>query len=120
MPRKPQIPVPPKGSGPSGQRLWRSVVDVYTLEEHEQALLKEACRCADLLDQLAAVIAKEGPTVNGRMNPAVRESREQKIASARLISALRLPAGPENEQAAGRRPQRCSGARGVYQFPGVS
>jgi hypothetical protein len=28
-------PKPPKGTGPSGGRLWDSVVDVFVLDEHE-------------------------------------------------------------------------------------
>ncbi len=73
-----------------------------------------------MLDKLAAVIDKDGPTVQGgRMHPAVRESRQQQIVLARLLAALRLPAGDEADPAPARRPQRRSGARGVYPIGGA-
>jgi hypothetical protein len=39
------------------------------------------------------------------------EARQQRIALARLLAALRLPSGEEGEQ--DRRPQRRMGVRGV-------
>jgi hypothetical protein len=113
-----KIPAAPKGTGPSGTKLWRDVLSKYELEEHELALLREMLRTVDLLDKLAAITAREGLMVKGphgsKPHPAVTESRQQKIALARLTAALRLPAGDENDQAAGRRPQRRVGVRGVY------
>jgi hypothetical protein len=55
----------------------------------------------------------EGPH-GSKPHPAVVEARQSKIALARLTAALRLPAGDETDQAAGRRPQRRVGMRGVY------
>lgn len=113
-----QIPPPPKGTRPSGRALWRDVLSRYELEQHELALLREMVRTVDLLDKLAVVADKEGPMVAGphgkKPHPAITESRQQRIAFARLTAALRLPAGAENDQATGRRPQRRVGARGVY------
>lgn len=93
------------------------------MERHEERLLLEMCRSADLLDSLAAVIESEGPMVDGRAHPAAVESRQQKIAFARLSAALRLPAGDADsgdQQAGARRPQRRVGARGVYGLRGVA
>ena len=42
-----------------------------------------------MLDKLAGVIDRDGPTIQGRMHPAVRESRQQQIVLARLLAALR-------------------------------
>jgi hypothetical protein len=113
-----KIPATPKGTGPSGTKLWRDVLSKYELEEHELALLREMLRTVDLLDKLAAITAREGLMVKGawgsKPHPAVTESRQQKIALARLTAALRLPAGDENDPAVGRRPQRRVGVRGVY------
>jgi hypothetical protein len=47
-------------------------------------------------------------------HPAVVEARQQRLALARLLAALRLPAGAEDDLAAGRRPQRRVGVRGFY------
>jgi hypothetical protein len=117
MARKtPSVPAPPKGTGVSGARLWRDVTSRYELEEHELLLLRQAFRATDMLDRLAAVVDKEGPTLDGRLHPAVRESRQQQIVVARLLAALRLPCGDEADA---RRPQRRSGARGVYPIGGA-
>lgn len=55
-----------------------------------------------------------------KAHPAAVEARAQKIALARLLAALRLPAGAEDDQASGRRPQRRSGPRGVYGIRGAA
>jgi hypothetical protein len=120
---KREVPSPPRGTRANGRKLWSDVLRKYELEQHELALLGEIVRTIDLLDQLAAVAAREGLMVEGawgsKPHPAITESRQQKIALARLTAALRLPAGDENDQAAGRRPQRRLGARGVYALPGA-
>jgi hypothetical protein len=115
---KKQIPAPPKGTGVNGAKLWRDLLGKYEFEQHELALLSEMVRTVDLLDQLAAIAAREGLMVEGphgsKPHPAVVEARQSKIALARLTAALRLPAGDENDPAVGRRPQRRVGMRGVY------
>jgi hypothetical protein len=111
-------PTPPKGTGKAGAALWHSVVDEFDLEEHERALLVEAVRTVDLLDELDEAVKAEGAIVESpqgrKANPAAVEARQQRIALARLLAALRLPSGEAGDQAAGARPQRRVGARGVY------
>lgn len=107
-----KTPGAPKGTGASGRALWRDVLGKYELEQHELALLREAVRTVTDLDKLAAVVAAEGVTLGSRPHPALAESRQLRIALARLLGALRLPAG--DEDATIRRPQRRVGARGVY------
>jgi hypothetical protein len=46
------------------------------------------------------------------------EARQQRIGLARLLAALRLPAG--EEEADDRRPQRQMGVRGVYGVGGAA
>lgn len=36
-----KIPVPPRGTGRNGGKLWRDVLGRYELEQHEMALLRE-------------------------------------------------------------------------------
>jgi hypothetical protein len=108
------IPKPPNGAGTAGKRLWRAVLDAYELDEHELSLLRQAVRCADLCDQLQAVVDEQGPMVTTRLgevkaHPAVVELRQQRITLARLIVALRVPLGEQDE---GRGQHR--GIRGVY------
>ncbi len=111
-------PRPPRGTGRAGAALWRAVLAEYELEEHELLLLREAVRTVDVLDDLALLVARDGAVVGSsqgdRAHPALVEARQQRIALARLLAALRLPAGEESEGGRDRRPQRRVGVRGVY------
>ncbi|HWC35820.1 MAG TPA: hypothetical protein VG650_13465 [Mycobacteriales bacterium] len=95
----------------------------FELDEHEMALLLEAVRTVDLLDVLEAAVRQDGPLIDSsqglRAHPAVVEARQQRIALARLLAALRLPIGDEGQQAADVRPQRRSGVRGAYSLRSV-
>jgi hypothetical protein len=122
-----RVPPAPAGSKSSGKRLWRSILAEYELEEHETALLREMVRTVDQLDQLQAVVERDGPMVAGpglakRVHPALVEARQLRITLARLAAALRLPAGDEEGDAkqGTRRPQRRVGVRGPYRLRGVS
>ena len=112
-------PRTPDGLRAPGLRLWRSVVDVWSLDEHELAMLVEAVRTVDLLDRL---VRKDGPIIptpqGPRAHPAAVEARQQRIALARLLAALRLPDGEEGDESQNRR-QRRVGARGVYGIRGA-
>ncbi len=105
-------PKPPPGLGTSGRRLWRSVVDSYTMAEHELTLLREACRTADAVDLLQAQLDRDGVMSESsqgvRVHPALAELRQQRITLARLLAALQVPA----EQGDQSRPVRAP--RGVY------
>jgi hypothetical protein len=106
---------PPEGVQEAGARLWASVLADYELEEHERALLVEAVRTLDLLTDLEALVRVEGPVIDSpqgrKAHPAAVEARQQRIALARLLAALRLPTGDESDEA---RPQRRVGVRGHY------
>ncbi|MFG2145533.1 hypothetical protein ACGFRG_15220 [Streptomyces sp. NPDC048696] len=106
----------PDALGPRGARLWHEVTERYELDAHELALLEEMARTADDLDALAERVRAQGHTVGGRVNPALVESRQLRIAFARLAAALRLPTGDETDG----RPQRRSGVRGTYTLGRVS
>jgi hypothetical protein len=56
---------PPKGTKSAGRRLWRSVTDEYDLSGAELEILGQAVRVADVLDDLAAIVAAEGVVENG-------------------------------------------------------
>ena len=55
---------PPAGTRAPGRRLWTSVMDEFSLDEHELVLLREACRTVDLLDLLDAEVRDGGPIVD--------------------------------------------------------
>jgi hypothetical protein len=102
-------PRSPAGLQIAGKRLWRAIAGQFELEQHEAELLTAACRTADVLERLDDVVrGAELLTAEGRPRPALIEQRQQQIALARLLAALRLP------DAEDVRPQRRS-SRGVYQ-----
>lgn len=106
----------PRGLKAAGRKLWDSVCTDFELEPYEASLLLQACQTADIIADLQVTIDKLGVDCAGR---ELAEIRQQRLTFARLIVALRLPAGAESNPAAGRRPQRRGGVRGVYQIGGV-
>lgn len=118
------VPKVPAGTRASGKRLWASVLADYELEEHEMAMLREAVRTVDLLDELDKVVQDDGAVISSpqgvKAHPAAVEARQQRIALARLLAAMRLPAGEEGDEAGSpRRPQRRVGFRRPYGIRGA-
>lgn len=117
-------PKAPNGLKAPGRRLWDSILSEYELEEHETALLVEAVRTVDLLADLDTAVRRDGAIVDSpqgqKAHPAAVEARQQRIALARLLAALRLPSGDEDAGSTGAdsRPQRRVGVRGVYGIKG--
>lgn len=119
-------PHPPEGLDEAGDRLWRSVVDSFELDEHEITLLAQACRTVDTIDALQAAIDADGPLIETRSgpkaHPAVVEIRQQRIVLARLLVALRVPIGDQEQPSKVdpvKRAQR-RGTRGAYRLGVVS
>jgi hypothetical protein len=106
----------PAGLKLSGKRLWQRVTAEFELAEHERLQLQSACECADTIDRLRARVTREGDIVDGphgsKANPALTELRQQRITLARLVGALKLPAGLDSAPA---KPQH-RGVRGVYRL----
>jgi hypothetical protein len=81
-----------------GVRFWRRVVAEFDPSLAETELLAEACRLLDELDDLRAVVARDGATVTGsrgqvRAHPALGELRQARGELRRLLDALGIPAG---------------------------
>lgn len=116
-----RVPSAPAGSGTAGRRLWRSVMADFELSEHETALLREAVRVADTCSDLQARVDLDGPVIAGKAgpvaHPALVELRQERVLLARLIVALRVPLGDQEEKPAKHsgapRLQR-RGTRGAY------
>jgi hypothetical protein len=134
----------PDGLAASGGALWDSVAGVLALDEHEALALLQACRTADMLDTLQAVVDRDGVTVDSpqgtKAHPALTELRAQRVVFARLVAALRLPSGLADRKAKKEKQheaakqvdadekvvirghltqgQRRAGARGVYAIDG--
>lgn len=113
------IPAPPEGTKAGGRELWDEVVAHWTLSPLELRVLGEIVRSADLLDDLAEIIRRDGPVIDSpqgrKAHPAVAEARQQKIVLARLVSALRIPLDTDDD---GRRSQNRPGQRGFYDMGG--
>ncbi|WP_156689334.1 hypothetical protein [Mycobacterium sp. Marseille-P9652] len=93
------------------------MTSAYELEPHELLLLENAARTADLIAALQARINADGPVfpieMGGKTHPAVAEIRQQRITLARLLVALRVPTGDEDDRPAASQRR---GIRGVYQL----
>lgn len=114
------LPKAPAGLKASGRALWKAVLSDYVLDQHELTVLREAARTADTCDALQALVDDEGltaPSSQGvRAHPALVELRQQRVTFARLLTALRIPAGEVEDG----RTQARGGTRGVYALKGVS
>jgi len=116
----------PRHLGKAGRRLWRSIHADFELSEHESALLLQACAVADVCADLQVRVDTEGTMTKDRFgddrpNPALVELRMQQILLTRLIVALRVPLGDQEDAvggSAGRGQHR--GIRGVYGLRGAS
>ena len=108
----------PAGLRASGRALWKAVLTDFELTEHEETVLREACRTADALDDLQALLDHDGlmseSSQGARVHPALVELRQQRIAFARLLTALRIPSGEADGRAQAR-----GGIRGIYGLRGV-
>ncbi len=114
-PSKP--PKAPTTLAAAGRALWNEVAGEYDLDHHERPILVEACRLADRAAELEAAIAADGLTVAGstgqpRLNPAVAEVRQTRVALTRCLGAIAFP-GEDGvaRKAAGRHGQRAAVAR---------
>lgn len=114
---------PPEGTCAAGRRLWESVMADFDLEQHERVLLTEAVHTVSLLEKLEAEIRCVGALVDSpqgrKANPAAVEARQQRIALARLLAALRIPTGEVGDEQSNARPRRRVGVRGTYGIKGA-
>lgn len=93
--RPPQSPRPPRGLQRRGRELWRTLVERFEFDPDELELLLEVCRTLDTLAALEEAVATSGPVgVDGRIHPAVVESRLQRDLLGRLLRQLAVPGDP--------------------------
>lgn len=97
----------PRGLKPRGRALYRSVERGlpagWELDEREREILVLAARQADDLAALEAALKRDGMVVRGsarqpRLNPAVSELRQGRLALGRLLGQLDLPDADEQPQ----------------------
>lgn len=108
----------PDGLGGEGRKLWKSIASVYELDPRELSLLAAACRQADDVAALEAVLARDGMIVAGsagqpRLSAVVAELRQARLAVGKLLDLLTLPdvdAAPRVSRRSQRAAQRRWGA----------
>lgn len=85
----------PDDLGAAWLKLLEACADSFELEEHERAVLEEACRIRDRIDQIRRQVDRDGVMLESsqgmRLHPGIAEERQQKLALARLLVTLGLP-----------------------------
>lgn len=111
-------PKPPPGLSTAGTSLWRRLSTAFDFAEHELALLEVTCHQADDVAALEAAIKRDGMIVAGstgqqRLNGAVTEVRQGRLALGKLLAQLALPVDEEQagRSPASRRAQHASNSR---------
>jgi hypothetical protein len=108
----------PTGMKAAGKALWKEVTGTYSLAPGEMPLLALACRQADDVAALEALLAADGLVVAGsagqlRLSAVVTELRQGRLALAKLLDQLALPveAGAPSMTPAQRRGKAAADAR---------
>jgi phage terminase small subunit len=114
-------PRAPKGLGNTGRSTWRQILDdldpELEFDARELAILRTACRQADLVTQLEQAVKKDGVMIQGaagqrRLNATVTELRQSRLAFARLLGELGIPVDSgKPETAASQRARRAAHAK---------
>ena len=102
------IAFPADLAGP-GRQLWEQIAGTYELRPDEARVLEDACREADLIEDLQGERAGAQMVVKGSMgqpviNPLISELRQHRACLAGLLRQLKLP--DEDAPAASANPAR--------------
>lgn len=95
-------PKPPTSLGTAGKKLWQTILaDVaegWELDARDLDVLEEACAVEDTIAALDKAIKRDGEVLDGergvRVNPAVVEVRQCRVAKMRLLAAVDLDERP--------------------------
>ena len=114
-------PKPPSALNSAGKSLWKAILTDLPadleLDARELSVLATACAQADTNTALEAAIKRDGMTVSGaagqrRLNAAVTELRQGRVALARLLEAVDLgPAEGYSETPGSRRGRKAADGR---------
>lgn len=106
--------------GKAGTELWEAIIGTFDLAAHETVLVRSACAHADMIARLEALLEDDltttGSTGQTRLNSAVGELRQCRLALSRLLTDLALPLDEVAESApllspTQRRAQKAAKAR---------
>lgn len=110
-------PTQPRSLGTAGKRAWTALLDDlpddWELTAREVELLRNACRQADLVADLEAALKSDGLIVKGakgqpRLSAVATELRQSRVALARLLGEIEMPA--EDEEPTTAQSQRATRA----------
>ncbi len=118
----PPKPKPPSSLRKAGKAAWVALMEDppedWLFTERELQLIFNACRQRDLVADLEAAVKKEGVMIEGaagqtRLNAAVTELRQSRLAFARLVGEIGLPEdeGQEPKTSASERGRKAANAR---------
>jgi hypothetical protein len=90
---------PPATLGPSGARLWRSIMAQYDIRDAGGlAILEDACASRNNADEMAAVITQEGRMIRTKTgfkeHPLIRHETAARGLTAKLLRSLGLDVEP--------------------------
>lgn len=99
MADKPPIPRAPTGLSTRGRQLWKELHAVYDFADapEKTAILEEACRTADVVKRLQAIVdAADEIRVRGSQGqpvamPELQELRQYRALLVQLLKALGCP-----------------------------
>lgn len=120
-------PKTPAGLGTRGRRLWKALTG-HGPSPAEREVALEACRTADRLDKLDALLRGDAedwvrilPPREGeeelvlRIDGALSEARQQQTVLKQLVAAVRVP-----DAETGEKPQKRGTPRGAYRVRGAA
>lgn len=94
-------PTKPRGLKASGGKLWRLISDPakYELRPDELRILEDACREADLIDEIERQLEGEPFMVTGSqgqdvIHPLIPELRQHRATLTSMLLKLKLPDEP--------------------------
>lgn len=109
-PTKGRRPLPPKGLQAPGRALWRAVLDdlgeQFELTGRELSVLAMAARQRDEIARVEAALDGDGIVTRGskgqpRLNGALGELRQMRLACSRLLGELDVPGASEEPAPSG-------------------
>lgn len=91
-----KFPAAPKGLAKGGSKLWRAIVRTGELGPDLLRVLEDACREADLIDDLEQSQIGQPRTVPGSqkqlvIHPIISELRQHRTVLSALLRALDVP-----------------------------
>lgn len=109
-------PAAPRDLGRAGKKLWRDIVTSgkYELRPDECRILEDACREADLIDEMETARRELPYMVKGSqgqdvINPIISELRQHRATLTSMLAKLKLP--DANEDQPGAESPRSTAAR---------